>query len=183
MKEFALAVLLFSSVFALSYPVLSQKKPAKTMSTRNYVRKDLGIAFNKPTGWIASTRNPVPGMVIGFYQDTDGAFQPAITIRVQESLGPVMPVSFEEILDKKYKQDYPGYSLLGTSRFKIAGKDAISIAFNHREPQTDAIIDTRRVYMVNRGKLLIFDIAATVADYDLSLPAFEKMMNSLTFLP
>ena len=183
MKKAVLAGVLLGFVAVYPVPVRAQKSGVRPAMKRSYVRKDLGFALNSPSGWLPSKLNSVPGMVIGYYQDTGKRFQPVIGVRAQTAPGPVMPPDLEQVMDRKYRDFYPSYTSLGTARFKLAGKDAVSIAFTHREQTTDTIVDTRHVYVVHRGKLMMFEVAATVDQYDEAVAAFDKMMKSVTFQP
>ncbi len=170
-------------------PVIAQKKTAKAAVKRNYIRRDLSLAFNRPATWLEFSKTPEPNLVVGFQSTVEERFSDRlvargiITVSVQKAPGPVLPPNYAETLDADYKKRDPNYTLSGTARFKVAGEPAVSIAFQSREPVIGAIARSRQVWVVRNKRLYLFTLTARLEDFDRYVEDFDKMMASIQWLP
>lgn len=183
MKNILLAIFLAGSILGVVPTANAQAGASKQTVPGSYVRKDLGFVIVPPTGWNPTRKYLLTDMLVAFCKGKDTGYQPIVTISAKDFPTPALPPNFAERLSKNYKDQYSEYSLIGTSHFKIAGKDAVSIAFTARSPRTRVLVDLRRVFVVHQDKLLTFEMIAEVADFDLLVPTFDKMMRTLSFQP
>nr|CAA9212110.1 hypothetical protein AVDCRST_MAG63-29 [uncultured Armatimonadetes bacterium] len=144
---------------------------------------DKRIAFTPPAGWVRRDTGLPPGTVVVFVAPASAAGRANVSLRAAAFAGDTLPDDLPRQLAPLLRREVPGYRCVGGTRIRLRGADGFRMDGVFTVPGAGMAVRNRQVFAVNNGRLYIFTFTTDAGNFPATVPAFDRMIGSVRWLP